>query len=135
MDLKGMILTVVWDSPEGLAPIQIVEALASKFGAQTNTKQVLQITESNPKLFIEVNGRIKSPSGDPTKKASPNVGLKDKVLAVVWDSPDGLAPYQIVEAIARDYGTQTNTKQVLQLIESNPKLFVEVDGRIRSPSR
>jgi len=67
MDLKDMIITVVYQSPGGLFPLQIVEALASQFDTQTNTKQVLQVVERNPKLFIESNGKIKSP---------PNYSLK-----------------------------------------------------------
>ncbi len=45
MDLKDMIVAVVYPSPEGLVPMQIVEA-------------VLQIVQANPKLLIEVQGKI-----------------------------------------------------------------------------
>ena len=38
-----MIVTVVYQSPDGLVPLQIVEALARQFGTQTTTKQVLKI--------------------------------------------------------------------------------------------
>jgi hypothetical protein len=62
MDLKDMIVTVVYQSPDGLVPLQILEAVARQFGTQTTTKQVLKIVEKNPKLFIEINGRIRSPS-------------------------------------------------------------------------
>jgi hypothetical protein len=62
MDLKDMIVTVVYQSPDGLFPLQIVEALARQFGTQTTTKQVLQILKKNPKLFVETDGKIKSPS-------------------------------------------------------------------------
>jgi len=61
------------------------------------------------------------------------MGLKDMVISVVYQSPDGLLPLQIVEAITSQFNTQTTTRQVLQVIEKNPKLFVEVDGRIKSP--
>ena len=62
MDLKDMIVTVVYQSPDGLFPLQIVEALARQFGTQTTTKQVLQILKKNLKLFVETDGKIKSPS-------------------------------------------------------------------------
>jgi len=62
MDLKDMIVTVVYQSPDGLFPLQIVEALARQFGTQTTTNQVLQILKKNPKLFVETDGKIKSPS-------------------------------------------------------------------------
>jgi hypothetical protein len=60
MDLKDMIVTVVYQSPDGLFPLQIVEALARQFGTQTTTTQVLQILKKNPKLFVETDGKIKS---------------------------------------------------------------------------
>ena len=60
--------------------------------------------------------------------------LKDMIVSVVYQSPDGLVPLQIVEALARQFGTQTTTKQVLQILKKNPKLFTETDGKIKSPS-
>jgi hypothetical protein len=56
------------------------------------------------------------------------------IVTVVYQSPDGLFPLEILEALARQFGTQTTTKQVLQIVKRNPKLFVEIDGRIRSSS-
>ena len=56
------------------------------------------------------------------------------IVTVVYQSPDGLFPLQIVEALARQFGTQTTTKQVLQILKKNPKLFVETDGKIKSLS-
>ncbi len=61
MDLKDMIVTVVYQSPDGLFPLQIVEAVAQQFSTQTTTKQVLQVLKKNPKLFVEIEGKIKSP--------------------------------------------------------------------------
>ena len=61
MDLKDMIVAVVYQSPGGLGPAQIVEALAHRFDTQTTSKQVLQIVAKNPKLFVEIEGKIKSP--------------------------------------------------------------------------
>ena len=56
------------------------------------------------------------------------------IVTVVYQSPDGLFPLQIVEALARQFGTQTTTTQVLQILKKNPKLFVETDGKIKSLS-
>ena len=58
--------------------------------------------------------------------------LKDMVLSVVYQSHDGLSPVEIVKALARQFGTQTTSKQVLQIVNKNPKLFVETDGKIKS---
>jgi len=61
--------------------------------------------------------------------------LKDMIVSVVYQSPDGLVPLQVIEALARQFGTQTTTKQVLQILKKNQKLFVETaDGKIKSPS-
>ena len=68
MDLKDQIVSVVYQSPGGLGPVQIVEALATQYDVQTNSKQVLQVITKNPKLFVEEAGRFKSPSGLPSKK-------------------------------------------------------------------
>ena len=67
MDLKDMIVAVVYQSQGGLSPVQIVEALARQFDTQTTSKQVLQIVKRNPKLFVEIEGKIKSPSNYPSK--------------------------------------------------------------------
>jgi hypothetical protein len=60
--------------------------------------------------------------------------LIDMIVAVVYQSSDGLNPIQIVELISRQYLTQTTSKQVLDIVERNPKLFVEIEGKIKSPS-
>ena len=67
MDLKDMIVAVVYQSPGGLGPVQIVEALARQFNTQTTSTQVLQIVNKNPKLFVEIEGKIKSTSNYPPK--------------------------------------------------------------------
>jgi hypothetical protein len=56
------------------------------------------------------------------------------IVAVVYQSPGGLNPLQIVEIISRQYLTQITSKQVLDTVERNSKLFVEIDGKIKSPS-
>jgi hypothetical protein len=62
MDLKEMVVTAVYQSPDGLVPIEIVEALARQFDTQTNTKQVLQTVQGHPNLFVERNGRVMRPT-------------------------------------------------------------------------
>jgi len=61
MDLKDMIMTIVYLSPDGLSPSDIVERVGHQFGIKTTSKKVLQIVEASPKLFIEAQGKIKSP--------------------------------------------------------------------------
>ncbi len=62
MDLKDMIVTVVYQSPGGLFPLEIVDEMDKRFSLQTNTKRVLEIIEKNKKLFLtDENGRIKCP--------------------------------------------------------------------------
>ena len=60
--------------------------------------------------------------------------LKDMILSVVYQNPDGMHPLQIVEALAQ-LGMETNTKQILKIIDKNPKLFIEKDGKIKSASK
>ena len=134
MDLKDMMVAVVYQSPKGLVPLEIIEGLARQFDTQTNTKQVLQTVQGNPKLFVEKNGRVMRPSDDGTTTGGYKMGLKDMMVAVVYQSTDGLVPLEIVEALARQFDTQTNTKQVLQTVQGNPNLFVERNGRVMRPT-
>ncbi len=69
MDLKEMILNIVYLSPEGLSPIKIVEALASQYSVQTTTQQVLHIIEKHPKLFHDDEGKIMCPPAYSFKKS------------------------------------------------------------------
>ena len=133
MSLKEMIVAVVYETPQGLAPVEIVEALARQFDAQTTTRQVLQVVQANPKLFIETGGRVDRPS-DSTPVRTGRIGLKEMVVTVVYESPDGLAPVDIVEALARQFDAQTTTRQVLQMVKANPKLFIESGGKVTRPS-
>ena len=57
-----MIVKIVYLSPEGLSLMEIVKSVDQQFGIKTTTKKALQIVEANPELFIEVQGKIKSPS-------------------------------------------------------------------------
>lgn len=56
MDMKEMIVAVVYESPEGLVPLEILESISRRFGEQINTKQVLQTVRANPKLFVDTGG-------------------------------------------------------------------------------
>jgi len=59
---------------------------------------------------------------------------KDMILQVVYESKDGLYPLDIAEAVLKRFQTQITTRQVEQIVKKNPKLFVEKDARICSPS-
>jgi hypothetical protein len=61
------------------------------------------------------------------------MNLKDMIVSVVYQSQDGLNPLQIVELVSRQYITQTTSKQVLEIVRKNPKVFVEIDGKVKSP--
>ena len=61
MDLKDIIVTIVYLSPDGLSPLDIVERINDQFGIKTTTKEVLQTVGANPKLFLQVQGKIKNP--------------------------------------------------------------------------
>jgi hypothetical protein len=129
MDLKDVIASVVCQSSEGLAPVQIVEALA-QVGIHTSARQVIEVVDRNPRLFSQVEGRICGP-GDSRKKTE-HMDLKDMIATVVCQRPEGLVPLQIVDDLSRQFGVQANTKQVLQVVSRHPKLFSEVEGRITS---
>ena len=60
--------------------------------------------------------------------------IKDMIVEVVYESADGLSLLEIVEAIPKRFQRQTTSRQVDQIIRKNPKLFVEKDAKIRSPS-
>ena len=59
---------------------------------------------------------------------------KDMILQVVYESKDGLYPLDIAEAVLKRFQTQITTRQVEQIVKKNPKLFVEKDAKICSPS-
>ena len=134
MDMKEMIVAVVYENPDGLVPMDVADAVSRRFGAQLNTKQVLQTVRANPKLFVETEGRVKRPSDSVSEPSGSRMDLKEMMVAVVYESPDGLVPVDVAEAVGRRFGTQINTKQVMQTVRANPKLFVETEGRLRRPS-
>ncbi len=67
MELKDQIVSIVYQSPTGMSPLQIVEALESHYNIKSNSKAVLQVLEKNRKLFTEIDGRFKSPAGYESK--------------------------------------------------------------------
>ncbi len=134
MDMKEMIVVVVYENPDGLVPMDVADAVSRRFGAQLNTKQVLQTVRANPKLFVESEGRVKRPSDSVPERAGSRMDLKEMMVAVVYESPDGLVPVDVAEAVGRRFGAQINTKQVLQAVKANPKLFVETHGRVGKAS-
>jgi hypothetical protein len=62
MDMKAMIVSLVYLSPQGLLPLEIVEQMEKQYAVKTTTKKVIEIVESNRKILVEEQGRIKSPS-------------------------------------------------------------------------
>jgi hypothetical protein len=129
MDLKEVIASVVYQSSEGLALVQIVEALA-QVGIHTSARQVVEIVDRNPRLFSQIEGRICVPEG--ARKKTEHMDLKDMVATVVCQKPEGLVPLQIAEDLSRQFGVQASTRQIIQVVSRHPKLFAEVDGRITS---
>lgn len=63
MDLRDMIVSVVYQSLNGLGPLGVVEELAKQYNVKTHSKEVLQILEKNPKMFEPVEGKFRAPSG------------------------------------------------------------------------
>jgi hypothetical protein len=59
--------------------------------------------------------------------------IRDKVIENVYESKEGLFPLAIAEAVSRRYSIQVNSRQVEDVIRKNPKLFVEVSGKIKAP--
>jgi hypothetical protein len=61
MDIRDMVVEVVYDNKEGLFPLQIGEAVNKRFQTHITTRDVEQVIKKNPKLFVEENGKIKCP--------------------------------------------------------------------------
>jgi len=132
MDSKDMIVEVVYETEDGLFPLEIAEAIERRFGTHMTTLEVERIIKKNPKLFDEIDGKIKSPS-PAGEKSSKLIDSKDMIVEVVYETEDGLFPLEIAEAIERRFGTHMTTLEVERIIKKNPKLFVEMDGRIKNP--
>jgi len=62
MDSKDMILQVVYESKDGMFPLEIAEAVSKKYSTLVTTREVEQIIKKNRKLFVEENGKIKCPT-------------------------------------------------------------------------
>ena len=56
------------------------------------------------------------------------------ILTIVYQSPGGLSPFQIVETLGREYDIQTTAAEVLRVVEKHPKSLVEIGGKIMNPS-
>ena len=132
MDSKDMIVEVVYETEDGLFPLEIAEAIERRFGTHMTTIEVERIIKKNPKLFDEIDGKIKSPS-PAGEKSLKLIDSKDMIVEVVYETEDGLFPLEIAEAIERRFGTHMTTLEVERIIKKNPKLFVEMDGRIKNP--
>ena len=61
MDIKDMIIQVVYESKDGLFLLAIAEAVTRRFKIQMNSRQVEEVIKKNPKLFVEMDGKIKAP--------------------------------------------------------------------------
>ena len=64
MDIRDEIVQVVYESKDGLFLLEITEAVTNRFKIQVNSRQIEEVIRKNPKLFVEVNGKIKAPVHD-----------------------------------------------------------------------
>ncbi len=126
-DLKQVIASLVYQRADGLTPVEIVDGL-SQLGIQSSARQVIQVVERNPKLFVEANGRICAPNSG--GRRSERMDMKDMIATVLCQTPAGLVPIQLAEQIQTQFGVKTNTREVLQVVARNSRLFTEEDGRI-----
>ncbi len=62
------------------------------------------------------------------------MNAKDMVVGVVYESANGLLPYEISEAIEKKYKTLVTTREIQAVLKKNSRLFIEENGRIKSPS-
>ncbi len=62
MDIKDMIVQVVYESANGLYPLEIAQAVSRRFQTPLTTRQVERMIRKNPKLLVEENGKIKHPT-------------------------------------------------------------------------
>ena len=61
MDIRDMVVELVYDNKDGLFPLQIAEGVNKRFKTNVTTRDVEQVIKKNPKLFVEENGKIKCP--------------------------------------------------------------------------
>jgi len=64
MDIRDEIVQVIYESKDGLFLLEITEAVTNRFKIQVNSRQIEEVIRKNPKLFVEVNGKIKAPVHD-----------------------------------------------------------------------
>ena len=129
MDMKEVIASVVYQSDQGLSPVQIVEALA-QVGIQASARQVIDVVDKNPRLFAQFEGKVVKPTY--SQKRTEHMDLKDMIATVICQRPEGMVPLQVVDDLLQQFGVQASTRQVLQVVARHPRLFAEVEGRITS---
>ena len=64
MDIRDEIVQVVYESKDGLFLLEIKEDVTNRFKMQVNSRQIEEVVRKNPKLFVEINGKIKAPTHD-----------------------------------------------------------------------
>ena len=62
METRDMIVEVVYENKDGMFLMQIGEAVNKRFNDRMTTRDVEQVIKKNPKLFVEENSKIKSPT-------------------------------------------------------------------------
>jgi hypothetical protein len=61
MDIRDMVVEIVYENKDGLFLLQIGEGVNKRFNTHITTRDVEQVVKKNPKLFVEENGKIKCP--------------------------------------------------------------------------
>ncbi len=61
METRDMVVEIVYESKNGLYPLQIAQEVSRRYQVSMNTRQVEEIVRKNPKLFVDADGLIKAP--------------------------------------------------------------------------
>ena len=61
MNIRDMVVEIVYETKDGLFLLQIGEGVNKRFNTHITTRDVEQVIKNNPKLFVEENGKIKCP--------------------------------------------------------------------------
>ncbi|HXY73715.1 MAG TPA: hypothetical protein VEH58_00150 [Dehalococcoidales bacterium] len=61
METRDMIIEVVYETKEGLFPLEIAASVEKKYGVHLTTRDVEKVIDKNKKLFVEEKGKFKSP--------------------------------------------------------------------------
>lgn len=70
---------------------------------------------------------------DAQEEGNKRMDIRDKVIELVYESKEGLFPLAIAEAVSKRYSIPVNSRQVEEVVRKNPKLFVEMNGKIQAP--